>query len=99
MSQIDALLERNRSWANSVTADDPEFFSKLATGQQPGRILRRPRVSVSRQPLYPKLLSIRILNPGLQRAGDGLFGKRGSQRENRAECSNCATAIARHSVG
>ena len=35
MSEISRLLENNQAWARQVTQDDPEFFSKLATGQQP----------------------------------------------------------------
>ena len=35
MSHIDAVLEKNRLWATSVTADDPDFFKNLAGGQQP----------------------------------------------------------------
>jgi len=32
---LDHLLERNRQWADSVTATDPDFFSQLANQQKP----------------------------------------------------------------
>jgi carbonic anhydrase len=32
---LDALLERNRAWAEGVTNSDPEFFSRLAQQQAP----------------------------------------------------------------
>ena len=32
---LDVLLERNRSWAHSMTQSDPEFFSRLAQQQAP----------------------------------------------------------------
>jgi carbonic anhydrase len=35
MSVLKHLLEQNRSWAASMTAQDPDFFSKLATQQSP----------------------------------------------------------------
>jgi carbonic anhydrase len=35
MSDIDNLFENNRDWADSVRAEDPEFFAKLAAQQSP----------------------------------------------------------------
>jgi carbonic anhydrase len=35
MQAIDDLLEKNRSWAASMTAQDPQFFSRLAAQQAP----------------------------------------------------------------
>jgi len=35
MAELDHLLERNRQWADTVTANDPEFFTKLANQQTP----------------------------------------------------------------
>jgi carbonic anhydrase len=32
---LDALLDRNRAWADSMTRADPEFFSRLAQQQAP----------------------------------------------------------------
>jgi len=32
---LDDLLERNRRWADARRARDPEFFARLAAGQQP----------------------------------------------------------------
>jgi carbonic anhydrase len=29
------IFENNRNWVASMTAEDPEFFSKLALGQSP----------------------------------------------------------------
>lgn len=34
-TSLDTLLERNRSWADSMTRVDPEFFSRLAQQQAP----------------------------------------------------------------
>jgi carbonic anhydrase len=36
MPTIKALLESNRAWAQSVTAEDPSFFEKLSHQQAPG---------------------------------------------------------------
>jgi carbonic anhydrase len=36
MPTIKALLENNRAWAESVTAEDPTFFEKLSRQQAPG---------------------------------------------------------------
>lgn len=33
--ELDNLFVNNRAWAESMTARDPEFFSRLATQQQP----------------------------------------------------------------
>ena len=33
--KLESLLAANRDWAASVTAEDPEFFARLATGQSP----------------------------------------------------------------
>ena len=35
MEQLNHLLENNRSWANGILANDPEFFKKLSTQQNP----------------------------------------------------------------
>ncbi|HEU4508187.1 MAG TPA: carbonate dehydratase [Pyrinomonadaceae bacterium] len=35
MKDLKRLLEQNRAWAESITASDPEFFSKLAKQQTP----------------------------------------------------------------
>jgi carbonic anhydrase len=35
MWQIDKLLQKNREWASEVNAEDPEFFSRLASQQSP----------------------------------------------------------------
>ena len=35
MSDLDALLEKNRAWAQRVTAAEPDFFSKLVAQQAP----------------------------------------------------------------
>jgi len=35
MRTLDKLFENNRAWAESITARDPEFFSKLARQQSP----------------------------------------------------------------
>ena len=35
---LEVLLERNRSWADSMTSSDPDFFARLA-GQQAPRYL------------------------------------------------------------
>ncbi|MEM9186316.1 MAG: carbonic anhydrase [Planctomycetota bacterium] len=35
MSSIDSVLDKNRAWAASMTASDPDFFKNLAGGQQP----------------------------------------------------------------
>ncbi len=35
MSLLDKLFENNRSWSQKITADDPEFFSRLARQQAP----------------------------------------------------------------
>ncbi|MGE3801779.1 MAG: carbonic anhydrase, partial [Candidatus Kapaibacterium sp.] len=35
MSELKDLLENNRRWAEQVTEDDPEFFSRLSRGQRP----------------------------------------------------------------
>ena len=35
MEQLNHLLENNRAWANSISASDPEFFSKLANQHKP----------------------------------------------------------------
>lgn len=34
-SNLELLLQRNRSWAESVSKEDPEFFSRLAQQQAP----------------------------------------------------------------
>jgi carbonic anhydrase len=35
MDPLDHLLQNNRHWADSVSRDDPEFFSRLANQQNP----------------------------------------------------------------
>jgi carbonic anhydrase len=35
-TELQALLGRNRKWADKVTRDDPTFFSELAKQQEPG---------------------------------------------------------------
>ena len=35
MTEITDLFKRNRSWAESVRAEDPQFFSRLANQQSP----------------------------------------------------------------
>lgn len=35
MKTLKELIDRNRSWADGVKADDPDFFSKLAKQQSP----------------------------------------------------------------
>ena len=35
MTAIDHLLKNNRAWADDITRQDPEFFSRLATQQAP----------------------------------------------------------------
>ncbi len=35
MDDLDQLLDNNRQWAASMTAEDPEFFSRLAAQQVP----------------------------------------------------------------
>src|ERR1700744_256646 len=35
MSDLTALLARNRAWAAQVKQEDPEFFQRLATAQHP----------------------------------------------------------------
>jgi carbonic anhydrase len=35
MEQLNHLLENNRSWANGILANDPEFFKNLSTQQNP----------------------------------------------------------------
>lgn len=35
MPNLSDLLENNRRWAEAVTAEDPEFFSRLAAQQKP----------------------------------------------------------------
>lgn len=35
MSKIDELLDRNKAWSAAVSAQDPEFFSRLAGQQAP----------------------------------------------------------------
>ena len=35
MGQLDHLFERNRAWAESIRAKDPEFFPKLSRQQSP----------------------------------------------------------------
>jgi carbonic anhydrase len=35
MHEIEALLEKNRSWAASMVAQDPQFFERLASQQAP----------------------------------------------------------------
>lgn len=35
MDELENLLQRNRQWAASVTANDPDFFTKLANQQTP----------------------------------------------------------------
>lgn len=35
MQTLAHLLENNRAWADSINANDPDFFSKLATQQHP----------------------------------------------------------------
>jgi len=35
MTKLDTLLENNRAWARQRTAEDPEFFSRLAGQQHP----------------------------------------------------------------
>ncbi len=35
MEALKHLLDNNRSWANSIIADDPDFFLKLSTQQNP----------------------------------------------------------------
>ncbi|MEO5917299.1 MAG: carbonate dehydratase [Luteolibacter sp.] len=35
MERLTQLLENNRAWANSILANDPEFFKKLSTQQNP----------------------------------------------------------------
>jgi carbonic anhydrase len=35
MAILDHLLENNRVWANSINANDPDFFKKLSTQQNP----------------------------------------------------------------
>jgi carbonic anhydrase len=35
MDTLNELLENNRAWADEMKACDPEFFSRLAEGQQP----------------------------------------------------------------
>jgi carbonic anhydrase len=34
-NEIDALFERNRSWASAILAEDPEFFKRLSELQNP----------------------------------------------------------------
>jgi carbonic anhydrase len=34
-AMIDHLLDNNRAWANSILANDPDFFRKLSTQQNP----------------------------------------------------------------
>ncbi len=35
MTKLDALFDKNREWAQSVKANDPQFFEKLAAQQSP----------------------------------------------------------------
>lgn len=35
MSELDQLFVNNRAWAEAITEEDPEFFSKLASQQAP----------------------------------------------------------------
>ena len=35
MEALQHLLENNRAWANSISANDPDFFRKLASQQNP----------------------------------------------------------------
>jgi carbonic anhydrase len=35
MDSLKQLLEKNRAWANSINANDPDFFRKLASQQNP----------------------------------------------------------------
>jgi carbonic anhydrase len=35
MEKLNHLLENNRNWANSISANDPDFFQKLANQQKP----------------------------------------------------------------
>ena len=35
MSGLDDLFERNRTWANAITANDPDFFRRLSLQQAP----------------------------------------------------------------
>ena len=35
MGTIDELLKKNQSWANKITENDPEFFTRLAKQQRP----------------------------------------------------------------
>jgi carbonic anhydrase len=35
MKGIEAILENNRQWVDKQRAADPDFFSRLAKGQQP----------------------------------------------------------------
>ncbi|MDO6440769.1 MULTISPECIES: carbonate dehydratase [unclassified Marinobacter] len=35
MGQLDHLLEKNRSWADSIKAEDPQFFHRLSNQQAP----------------------------------------------------------------
>jgi len=35
MDRLDILLQKNRAWAASVSAQDPEFFKRLASQQRP----------------------------------------------------------------
>lgn len=35
MERLNHLLENNRAWANSISANDPDFFRKLADQQNP----------------------------------------------------------------
>ncbi len=35
MERLNHLLENNRNWANAICANDPDFFAKLSTQQNP----------------------------------------------------------------
>ena len=35
MTPLNNLLEKNKKWADAITQEDPDFFSKLAKQQKP----------------------------------------------------------------